>query len=99
MTPRPATAELVAFALAVRPEWDEARLRAALAAAAGNGWPFGKTALAVVRLMFTETGSPEDLRLASRPPLARAGTRGDYARGYARAREALETAGPGRDGR
>lgn len=89
-TVRPAMAELVALAVAVRPDWDADRLRDALVACHQAGWPWTRTMRQTVELLCDESGAPRDLAAAARNPLRRqAPDPGAYERGAAAARAAL----------
>lgn len=85
-----AMAELVALAVAVRPDWDGERLRDALVACHQAGWPWARTMRMTVELLCEEESSPRDLTAAARNPLRRqAPEPGAYERGAAAARAAL----------
>ena len=89
-TVRPAMAELVALAAAVRPDWDAVILRDALIACHQAGWPWSRTMRMTVDLLCNEEGAPRDLTAAARNPLKRlAPAPGAYDRGAAAARAAL----------
>jgi hypothetical protein len=68
---RTATPELIDLAAGMRPDWDQRDLTGALAAAAGNGWPFPRTCLAAVRYMCDPKATPRDLRAEVTKPTAR----------------------------
>lgn len=87
-----AVRELTAFVLAVRGDWEEGRVRAALAASAQAGWPFPKAALMLTRLAFDEHAYPTDLIVAARNPVIPVpGVRGDYPARAEQARHLLAT--------
>ena len=70
---RTAQPELIALAVAVRDDWNEADVQAALMAAHGAGWSWPHALLELVRLMTTEDAEPRDLVAATsvytpRPP-------------------------------
>jgi hypothetical protein len=62
--------ELLALAVAVRPDWDRDEAWDALLACRAAGWEFTRTLLATVRLLVREDAEPRELVHASRPPLA-----------------------------
>jgi hypothetical protein len=69
---QPATAELVALAVKMRGDWDEAGLRAALAVCHDEGgWPFAQAVLDTVRLAITVGSEPRDLAAMGRSPYTR----------------------------
>lgn len=87
---QPATAELIALSVAVRPDWDADRLHDALLACHQAGWPWARTLRMTVELLCDENGSPRDLSNAASSPLRRqAPAAGAYERGSAAARAAL----------
>jgi hypothetical protein len=88
---RRALPSLIALALQVRPDWQEADLQSAIAAAATAGWDWPRVLVEVVRLLVDPNGTPRDLREASRGPLAirPAPTPGTESRGAELVRAAL----------
>jgi len=73
VTIRPAQAELLDLAAAMRPDWERDRLAGALAAAANNGWPWPRAFLAAARLLADPDAQPWDLLAETRDPLHRDG--------------------------
>ncbi|WP_157251094.1 hypothetical protein [Nonomuraea typhae] len=65
-----ASAELVALALAVRPDWDEADIRAALAGAHAVGQTWEQALVGLARLMVDGRAVPRELVPNARDPLA-----------------------------
>lgn len=57
--------ELLALALAARPDWDRDRTWSALLAARAAGWSFARTLREVTRLLLIEDSRPDDLRFAA----------------------------------
>lgn len=87
---RPALAELIALAAAVRPDWDATALRDALVACHTAGWAWTRTLRETVRLLCDPESEPRDLTMAARNPLQRKPPAPDtYERGSAMARELL----------
>jgi hypothetical protein len=85
--------ELRALAVAMRADWRADDLRDAVLAARQGGMPFGEVAREVWRLVWDPDGEPGELRgTARRWGLAAKARpeRGDYERGGALWREALE---------
>lgn len=64
-----ATPELLALALAVRPDWRERDVSGAIAAAALDGQSWPRVLAALPRLMADPAASPRDLVPDSRSPL------------------------------
>jgi hypothetical protein len=58
---RAAQLELVALAVAVRDDWAEADVQAALLAARNAGWTWSHALRELARLMTTEDAGPRDL--------------------------------------
>jgi hypothetical protein len=67
---REAPRELVALAVAMRPDWDEEETWQAVRATHDAAWPWKRTLQETTRLLLTADSSPADLRHAAR------GTRG-----------------------
>lgn len=63
--------ELLALAVAVRPDWNPEETWNALLAARTAGWAWTRTVHETVRLMLVPDGEPSGLRHAARAPLAR----------------------------
>lgn len=73
-----AAPQLLALAAGMRPDWSDDDLRGALAAAAGNGWPFARACLAAVRLLCKPGSEARDLLAEVASPLAtKSGPAGD----------------------
>jgi hypothetical protein len=89
---RRAVPALIALAGAVRPDWQEDDLQAAIVAAATAGWDWPRVLVEVVRLLVDPEGSPRDLREASRDPKVSrlAPEPGTEARGAELVRKALQ---------
>jgi hypothetical protein len=91
MTIQPADIQLLDLAEASRGGQWRAELEPALAAAHQAGWDWRRTLLAVVHLLVREDASPRELTEATKDPTKRGhAPRGDYQRGLAAARGALE---------
>jgi hypothetical protein len=73
VTIRPAQAELLELAAAMRPDWERDRLAGALASAAHNGWPWPRAFLAACRLLADPDALPRDLLAEIADPLHREG--------------------------
>lgn len=67
----PAGAELIALALAVRDDWHDRDVRAAIAAAQSAGLTWPQVLVALPRLMADPKARPRELVPDSRSPLAR----------------------------
>lgn len=83
---RPAPKELAILAAAMR-GWDYDEIRAAILGASQAGWSDDRIYREVFRLLLLEDASPADLRAAARSV---GQGPGDYQRGLAAARQALE---------
>jgi hypothetical protein len=66
----PAGAELIALAVAVRDDWTERDIRAAIAAAQSAGLTWPQVLVALPRLMADPKARPRELVPDSRSPLA-----------------------------
>ena len=85
--------QLVALAVAMRPEWDHEVLSSAIVAAKNAGWTWKRTFRETTRLLADEHASPWDLKRAAASPLQREEPPpGAHTRGAALARELLAAA-------
>lgn len=65
--PQQDTDALAAFAVAVRPDWQEWAVRASVGEALHNGWPWKRIVAEVVRLLWVPDALPADLVPAQQP--------------------------------
>ena len=87
-----ATSQLAALARAMRPEWDQAILAAAILAAKQAGWTWTRIFTETARMLTDKKASPWDLKHAAASPFRREEPQpGTTERGAALARELLET--------
>lgn len=68
---REAPRELLALAVAVRPDWDPDDTWNALLAARAAGWDFPGTLRETIRLLLQDDSEPHDLRYAAKAPAVR----------------------------
>lgn len=57
--------ELLALAVAARPDWDHDQTWNALLAVRTAGWPFGRILREIIRLLLIEDSRPVDLRIVA----------------------------------
>ena len=83
--------QLVALAVAMRPEWDHDVLSHAIVAAKNAGWTWTRTFTETARLLTDPHGSPWDLKHAAASPTHREHVEpGAHQRGAALARQLLD---------
>ena len=83
--------ELVALAVAMRPEWDPGVLSSAILAAKNAGWSWTRTFTETARRLTDENATPWDLKRAAASPLHRQEPEpGATERGAALARQLLD---------
>lgn len=68
----PASRELIAFAVAARPDWDEARTENALLAMRAAGWPWERAVMRIARAVTDPGQDPRDIVHDARPAMAAA---------------------------